>query len=269
MLNVNHAMLEIVVATNVVKTCSHLHKSTQVHKKTDAVVQLYAQPIFAVGQVTFTDIAGEIKAEYRLQNYVQVCACKGQFADDYQTRNYRPHLDTDLQKSAFLDNNLTNIANIVNNFRIRLPSDAATAQKSNRKAAVLGWKRKYITNFTEHVATHVPTPNIEGQEIMFIRPLPIDQPGMRDSLGVAQTPSSIAQWVAEVHKPPHHGTSVSFALISVIFDGMTSLCNSDASMSYNHKFLLSHARPTVINHHCPAERQKFRVNIMWQHSDDV
>ncbi|KAG5447284.1 Heat shock cognate 71 kDa protein [Clonorchis sinensis] len=74
----------------------------------------------------------------------------------------------------------------------------------NRKAAVLGWKCKCITIFTEHVATHVPTPNLEGQETMFIRPLPMDQPGMRDSVSVTRAPPSTAQWVAEVHKPPHH-----------------------------------------------------------------
>ncbi|KER32052.1 hypothetical protein T265_01829 [Opisthorchis viverrini] len=50
---------------------------------------------------------------------------------------------------------------------------------------------------------HVPTPNLEGQETVFVGPLPMDQPGMRNC--VARTPPSIAQWVAEVHKPPHHG----------------------------------------------------------------
>ncbi|KAG5447778.1 hypothetical protein CSKR_200590 [Clonorchis sinensis] len=33
----------------------------------------------------------------------------------------------------------------------------------------------------EHVATHVPTPNLEDQETVFVRPLPMDQPGMGDS----------------------------------------------------------------------------------------
>ncbi|KER23720.1 hypothetical protein T265_08446 [Opisthorchis viverrini] len=54
------------------------------------------------------------------------------------------------------------------------------------------------------IAIHVPTPNLEDQETVFVRPLTIDQPGMRDSVSVARTPPSIAQWVAEVHKPPHH-----------------------------------------------------------------
>ncbi|GAA49674.1 hypothetical protein CLF_108887, partial [Clonorchis sinensis] len=48
-------------------------------------------------------------------------------------------------------------------------------------------------------------PNLEGQETVFVRPLPMDQPGMRDSVSVTRAPPSIAQWVAEVHKPPHHG----------------------------------------------------------------
>ncbi|KAG5452313.1 hypothetical protein CSKR_106745 [Clonorchis sinensis] len=33
----------------------------------------------------------------------------------------------------------------------------------------------------------------------------MDQPGMRDSVSVTRAPPSVAQWVAEVHKPPHHG----------------------------------------------------------------
>ncbi|KAG5447051.1 hypothetical protein CSKR_108900 [Clonorchis sinensis] len=85
------------------------------------------------------------------------------------------------------------------------PQPKPLAQKPNRKAAVLGWKCKCITIFTEHFATHVPTPNLEGQETVFVRPLPMDQPGMRDSVSVTRAPPSIAQWVAEVHKPPHHG----------------------------------------------------------------
>ncbi|KAG5452829.1 hypothetical protein CSKR_109005 [Clonorchis sinensis] len=32
-----------------------------------------------------------------------------------------------------------------------------------------------------------------------------DQPGMRDSVSVAGTPPSIAQWVTEVRKPSYHG----------------------------------------------------------------
>ncbi|KER21311.1 hypothetical protein T265_15120, partial [Opisthorchis viverrini] len=46
---------------------------------------------------------------------------------------------------------------------------------------------------------HVPTPNLEGQVTVFVRPLTIDQPGMTLTL------SSIAQWIAEVRKPSHHG----------------------------------------------------------------
>ncbi|KER33811.1 hypothetical protein T265_00474 [Opisthorchis viverrini] len=38
------------------------------------------------------------------------------------------------------------------------------AQKPNGKAAVMGWECLYITIFTEYVAMHVPTPNLEGQD---------------------------------------------------------------------------------------------------------
>ncbi|KER27601.1 hypothetical protein T265_05414 [Opisthorchis viverrini] len=61
------------------------------------------------------------------------------------------------------------------------PQPKPLTQKPSRKAAVLGRKWKYITIFTEHVATHVPTLNLEGQDTVFVRPLPIDQPGMTDS----------------------------------------------------------------------------------------
>ncbi|KAG5443242.1 hypothetical protein CSKR_111060 [Clonorchis sinensis] len=54
--------------------------------------------------------------------------------------------------------------------------------------------------FLRNRSPHVPTPNPEGQETVFVRPLTIDQLGMRDSVSV-----SIAQWVAEVCKPSHHG----------------------------------------------------------------
>ncbi|KAG5454191.1 hypothetical protein CSKR_111153, partial [Clonorchis sinensis] len=59
--------------------------------------------------------------------------------------------------------------------------------------------------FLRNNSPHVPTPNLEDQETVFVRPLAIDQPGMRDSVSVAETLPSIAQWVAEVRKPPHHG----------------------------------------------------------------
>ncbi|KER27242.1 hypothetical protein T265_05645 [Opisthorchis viverrini] len=49
--------------------------------------------------------------------------------------------------------------------------------------------------FLRNKSPHVPIPNLEGQETVFVRPLTIDQPGMRD----------IAQWIAEVRKPSHHG----------------------------------------------------------------
>ncbi|KER28444.1 hypothetical protein T265_04748 [Opisthorchis viverrini] len=80
------------------------------------------------------------------------------------------------------------------------------AQKPSRKAAVLGWNCMYITIFKEHVATQVPTTNLEGQETVFVKPLPIDQPGM----SVPRTPTSIAQWAAKVPKPPHQGKAQSF-----------------------------------------------------------
>ncbi|KAG5441631.1 hypothetical protein CSKR_105839 [Clonorchis sinensis] len=56
------------------------------------------------------------------------------------------------------------------------------AQKPNRKAVVLGGKCKCIAISTEHVTTHVPTPNLADRETGFVRPLTIDQPGMRVSL---------------------------------------------------------------------------------------
>ncbi|KER30320.1 hypothetical protein T265_03265 [Opisthorchis viverrini] len=46
----------------------------------------------------------------------------------------------------------------------------------NRKAAVLNWKCKCITISKEQVAIHVSTPNLDGQETVFVRPLTIDQP---------------------------------------------------------------------------------------------
>ncbi|KER22754.1 hypothetical protein T265_09200 [Opisthorchis viverrini] len=39
--------------------------------------------------------------------------------------------------------------------------------------------------FLRNKSPHVPTPNLEGQETVFVRPLTIDQPGMRDSVSVA------------------------------------------------------------------------------------
>ncbi|KER28898.1 LOW QUALITY PROTEIN: hypothetical protein T265_13493, partial [Opisthorchis viverrini] len=56
--------------------------------------------------------------------------------------------------------------------------------------------------YTEQ-SPHVPTPNLEDQETVFVRPLTIDQPGIGDSC--RGTLSSIAQWIAEVRKPSHHG----------------------------------------------------------------
>ncbi|KAG5443411.1 hypothetical protein CSKR_109938 [Clonorchis sinensis] len=63
--------------------------------------------------------------------------------------------------------------------------------------------------FLRNNSPHVPTPNLEDQETVFVRPLAIDQPGMRDSVSVAGTLPSIAQWIAEVRKPPHHGKVLS------------------------------------------------------------
>ncbi|KER25832.1 hypothetical protein T265_06803 [Opisthorchis viverrini] len=51
---------------------------------------------------------------------------------------------------------------------------------------------------------HVPTPNLEGQETVFVRPLTIDQPGVGDC-ECRGTLSSMAQWIADVRKPSHHG----------------------------------------------------------------
>ncbi|KER27071.1 LOW QUALITY PROTEIN: hypothetical protein T265_13882 [Opisthorchis viverrini] len=58
--------------------------------------------------------------------------------------------------------------------------------------------------FLRNKLPHVPTRNMEGQETVFVRPLTIDQPGMRD-YECRETLSSIVQWIAEVRKPSHHG----------------------------------------------------------------
>ncbi|KER25008.1 hypothetical protein T265_07460 [Opisthorchis viverrini] len=39
--------------------------------------------------------------------------------------------------------------------------------------------------FLRNKSPHVPTPNLEGHETVFVRPLTIDQPGVRDSVSVA------------------------------------------------------------------------------------
>ncbi|KAG5452085.1 hypothetical protein CSKR_111127, partial [Clonorchis sinensis] len=57
------------------------------------------------------------------------------------------------------------------------PQPKPLALKPGRKAAVFGWKCKYITIFTEHVATNVPTPNLQDKESLFVRALAIDQRG--------------------------------------------------------------------------------------------
>ncbi|KAG5448834.1 hypothetical protein CSKR_103516, partial [Clonorchis sinensis] len=69
--------------------------------------------------------------------------------------------------------------------------------------------------FLRKKSPYIPTPNLEDQETVFVRPLAIDQPGMRGSVSVAGTPPSIAQWVAEVRKPPHHGKVQSFRPMSI------------------------------------------------------
>ncbi|KER24375.1 hypothetical protein T265_07934 [Opisthorchis viverrini] len=40
--------------------------------------------------------------------------------------------------------------------------------------------------FLWNKSPHVPSPNLEGQETVFVRPLTIDQPGMRDSVSVSR-----------------------------------------------------------------------------------
>ncbi|KER32196.1 hypothetical protein T265_01631 [Opisthorchis viverrini] len=83
------------------------------------------------------------------------------------------------------------------------PQPKPLAQKPNRKAAVLAGNANVLP-FLRNKSPHVPTPNLEGQETVFVRPLTIDQPGMRDSV-CRGTLSSIAQWIAEMRKPSHHG----------------------------------------------------------------
>ncbi|KER23739.1 hypothetical protein T265_08430 [Opisthorchis viverrini] len=77
------------------------------------------------------------------------------------------------------------------------------AQKSSSKAVVFSWKCKYITIF--YGTRRNTFSNLEGQETVFVRPLPMDQPGMRDCVSIVRKLPSIVQWVTEVHKPPHHG----------------------------------------------------------------
>ncbi|KER27484.1 hypothetical protein T265_05450 [Opisthorchis viverrini] len=84
------------------------------------------------------------------------------------------------------------------------PQPKHLAQKLNRKAAVFGGKCKCITVSTEQVA-RCSNPNPEGQVTVFVRPLIIDQPDMRDSVSVTGTFPSITQWIAEVREPSHHG----------------------------------------------------------------
>ncbi|KER23587.1 hypothetical protein T265_08577 [Opisthorchis viverrini] len=57
------------------------------------------------------------------------------------------------------------------------------------------WHMQHVTK---------PAQPMQCDQSIYRRPLTIDQPGMRDSVSVARTPPSIAQWVAEAHKPPHH-----------------------------------------------------------------
>ncbi|KAG5445014.1 hypothetical protein CSKR_105026 [Clonorchis sinensis] len=84
---------------------------------------------------------------------------------------------------------------------------------------------KHVVTLVKHVTTHVPTPNPEDQETVLVRPLTIDQPGMRDYASVMWTLSSIAQWVAEVHKPSHHGPVSSYPENSA-GSSVFSLCQS-------------------------------------------
>ncbi|KAG5447306.1 hypothetical protein CSKR_110153 [Clonorchis sinensis] len=59
--------------------------------------------------------------------------------------------------------------------------------------------------FLRNNSPHVPTPNLEDQETVFVRPITRNQPGMKDSVSVAGAHSGIARWVAEVRKSSHHG----------------------------------------------------------------
>ncbi|KAG5444909.1 hypothetical protein CSKR_103578 [Clonorchis sinensis] len=57
--------------------------------------------------------------------------------------------------------------------------------------SLTAWQRCLAGNanaFLRHKSPHVPTFNLEGQETVFVRPLTIDQPGMRNSVCVAGTP---------------------------------------------------------------------------------
>ncbi|KAG5453908.1 hypothetical protein CSKR_111430 [Clonorchis sinensis] len=92
--------------------------------------------------------------------------------------------------------------------------------------------------FLRNNSPHVPTPNLEDQETVFVRPLAIDQLGMRDSVSVAGTLPRIVQWVAEVRKPPHHGKVQSLRdglmntykhvqhVISITLQGVMDVCTT-------------------------------------------
>ncbi|KAG5452358.1 hypothetical protein CSKR_105216 [Clonorchis sinensis] len=58
--------------------------------------------------------------------------------------------------------------------------------------------------FLRNKSPHVSTSNLGDKKTVFVRLLTIEQPDMRDSVSVAGTPTSIAQWVAQVRKPSHH-----------------------------------------------------------------
>ncbi|KAG5453289.1 hypothetical protein CSKR_113966 [Clonorchis sinensis] len=83
-------------------------------------------------------------------------------------------------------------------------------QKPDRKAVTLGRKCKCITVFVEHVATHVLTPKLEGQETVLVRLLTTDQTGMTDSGNVTRKPLSSAQWITETN---HHTNVISLGRI--------------------------------------------------------
>ncbi|KAG5451509.1 hypothetical protein CSKR_112082 [Clonorchis sinensis] len=76
--------------------------------------------------------------------------------------------------------------------------------KLSRTTAVFCGKCKSVTIFTDK-SPRLATPNLEDQETVFFGALTTDQHGMRDSLSVAETFLSTAQWVAKVRTPSHHG----------------------------------------------------------------
>ncbi|KAG5451943.1 hypothetical protein CSKR_110368 [Clonorchis sinensis] len=77
-----------------------------------------------------------------------------------------------------------------------------TLCKPDRKIVVFGRKCRCITIFIERIAAHVPTPNPESQETVFIIPPTIHQPGISYAPNTFKTKQSVIdQKIPAVHSP--------------------------------------------------------------------